>query len=75
MLAANDSTSILDDVQVKRQKPGQVTSVQPAPKVLPLTKAPSGKVVVATPAPTPCKIKLMARPQVLRLPLYPEVTV
>jgi len=39
-----------------------------------LTKAPSGKVVVATPAPTPGKIKLMARPQVLALPLCPEVT-
>ncbi|KAL0054989.1 hypothetical protein WJX82_005498 [Trebouxia sp. C0006] len=50
-------------LQVKRLKPGQVTSVQPTPKVLPLTKAPSGKVVVATPAPTPGKIKLMARPQ------------
>ncbi|KAL0031856.1 hypothetical protein WJX79_000268 [Trebouxia sp. C0005] len=50
-------------LQVKRQKPGQATPVQPTPKVLPLTKAPSGKVVVATPAPTPGKIKLMARPQ------------
>lgn len=51
-------------LQVKRQKPGQSPSAMPAPKVLPLTKAPSGKVVVATPAPTPGKIKLMARPQV-----------
>ncbi|KAL0019463.1 hypothetical protein WJX77_007420 [Trebouxia sp. C0004] len=50
-------------LQVKRQKPGQVTPMLPTPKVLPLTKAPSGKVVVATPAPTPGKIKLMARPQ------------
>lgn len=52
-------------IQVKRQKPGQAAAALPTPKVLPLTKATSGKMdVAAAPAPTPAKIKLMSRPQV-----------
>ena len=50
-------------IQVKRQKPGQAAAGVPAPKVLPLAKANSGKMAAAAPAPTPAKIKLMSRPQ------------